>query len=75
MGGFFGLTTSATSTPAQFDWFVKLSVPSGLAYELTRTSRCLQHPLFCPRWSHAILCNQRIEDQSAIDTAEHRGFL
>jgi hypothetical protein len=36
----------------------------------------MEDPLLrAQRRRHAILCNQRIEDQSAIDTAEYGGFL
>jgi nitrogen-specific signal transduction histidine kinase len=75
MGGVFGLTTNATSTPAQFSWFGKSSAPTELAHDLKKPLSGIQDPLLRLQRGHAVLCNQWIEDQSAIDTAEDHSFL
>jgi hypothetical protein len=40
-----------------------------------KPSSRIQDWLLCARRGHAILSNQRIKDQAAIDTAEHGHFL
>ena len=75
MGGVFGLTTNATSTPAQFGRCGDSSAPTELAHGLDKPLSCIQNPLLRRQRGHTILRNQWIEHQPAIDTAEYRSFL
>lgn len=71
MGGVFGLTTDATSTPALSGQYGKSAVRTGRAHPFESLLRSIQNCMFGVYLDQAILLDQWIEDQTTVDAPQY----